>query len=103
MAAIGNNISKLQPSSSPVEKTELLSLQLYDIQTLLLLIKSPESNLCSQVIESIIKFSNDTPQNRQTLITSGIINELLDILVRFKQNSQVKKAAISCLACLTEA
>ncbi|KAJ3162947.1 Armadillo repeat-containing protein 3, partial [Irineochytrium annulatum] len=71
-----------------------------DVRTLILLLGSPEQNICVGAIEALTKHAEVASKHRVQLLNLGIIRPLLD-LSSSKENA-LKKAAVACIAACTE-
>ncbi|KAI9184570.1 hypothetical protein H9P43_003624 [Blastocladiella emersonii ATCC 22665] len=90
--------------AAPVDKiAENVALQVADAQSLLLLLKTPDTALCCSVLEALVKYGAESKTHRQYLVSQGIVPELIALLRgRGTESTALKKHITACLSCVTD-
>ncbi|TPX41661.1 hypothetical protein SeMB42_g05481 [Synchytrium endobioticum] len=76
------------------------SITITDIRTLILVLKSPESTICTLSADALTRYAENSLKHRIQLLNLGIVPPLLD-LARSK-DAAARRSAAACLAASTE-
>ncbi|KNE62678.1 hypothetical protein AMAG_07871 [Allomyces macrogynus ATCC 38327] len=93
--------------ASLVDKVDQVVLQVGDVHSLLLLLKSPDVALCCSVLDTITKYALDSKQHREYLQDQDLLTMLVGILAKppalcdAAQFLTLKKHVTACLAATT--
>ncbi|KAI8854783.1 hypothetical protein BC829DRAFT_161723 [Chytridium lagenaria] len=69
-------------------------------QDLIVLLGSPEVNVCVASVEALTKYAETSSKNRAQLLNTGLIKYLLNLAT--SKEVAIKKAAAACVAACTE-
>ncbi|KAI9141127.1 armadillo-type protein [Paraphysoderma sedebokerense] len=79
-----------------------VSLNVADVKSLILLLRSPDPTLCSNVLIALTKQAESGTKIRNTLINLGVIPSLLDLIKSVPKESPIRKNAVACIAATSE-
>lgn len=82
------------------DSTNMATIGISDIKTLLLLLESPEASITLTALDSLTKYAEQSQKNRINLLNSDIVRILFKKLT--SANPDIKRASIACLAASTE-
>eukprot|EP00842_Homolaphlyctis_polyrhiza_P004720 jgi/Hompol1/5249/HPOL_000662-RA len=79
---------------------EFTQIGVSDVRTLIMLLGSPEPAVCAVVIEALTKYSDSSVKRRVQLLNFNIIRPLIELTL--SKDISIKKAAVACVASVTE-
>nr|KAJ3422314.1 Armadillo repeat-containing protein 3 [Polyrhizophydium stewartii] len=71
-----------------------------DVRTLILLLASPEPSVCAVAIDALTKYADVAVKHRMQLLNLNVVRPLMELTL--SRDAAVKKAAVACLAAVTE-
>ncbi|KAL2916491.1 hypothetical protein HK105_203924 [Polyrhizophydium stewartii] len=95
---LGASISGSVGSESTV--CEPTQIGVADVRTLILLLASPEPSVCAVAIDALTKYADVAVKHRMQLLNLNVVRPLMELTL--SRDAAVKKAAVACLAAVTE-